>query len=60
MSLLDEACPPTTVYAAYNNLRGPKDIRVFPGKTHPGSFTAERSRVLIDWLIDKLDAKMGR
>jgi cephalosporin-C deacetylase-like acetyl esterase len=57
VSLLDEACPPTTVYSAYNNLRGPKRIDVFPGKTHPGSFTKQRAQVLIDWLSKTLAVK---
>ena len=50
VSLLDESCPPTTVYTAYNNAKEPKEIFVFPNTTHPGSFTAERDLVCIKWL----------
>lgn len=51
VSLLDEACPPTTVYAMYNSLRGPKQIFVHPGVHHPGSFTRERSAELNGRLV---------
>ncbi len=36
VGLMDEICPPSTVYAAYNNLRGPKDIRVYRYNHHEG------------------------
>ncbi len=50
VSLLDEACPPTTVYAMYNSLGGSKEIIVHPGTHHPGSFTRARSAELISRL----------
>jgi cephalosporin-C deacetylase-like acetyl esterase len=59
VSLLDEACPPTTVWAAYNSLAGPKRIEVFPGATHPGSFTSERDQQMVDWMARQLRAKGG-
>jgi cephalosporin-C deacetylase len=34
--LMDEVCPPSTVYAAYNTYGGDKDIRVYPFNTHEG------------------------
>ena len=54
VSLLDESCPPTTVYSAFNSLKGPKEIFVYPDVDHPGSFTAERDRRMIRWLAEKL------
>lgn len=57
VSLLDEACPPTTVWAAYNSLAGPKRIEVYPGTTHPGSFTQARDRQMVDWMARQLGAK---
>lgn len=54
VSLLDEACPPTTVYSAFNSLKGPREIFVYPNVDHPGSFTAERDRRMIRWLAERL------
>ena len=54
VSLLDESCPPTTVYSAFNSLKGPKEIFVYPDVDHPGSLTAERDRRMIRWLAEKL------
>ncbi|MBZ0300482.1 MAG: acetylxylan esterase, partial [Anaerolineae bacterium] len=36
VALMDMICPPSTVYAAYNNLRGPKEIRVYEFNDHEG------------------------
>jgi cephalosporin-C deacetylase len=36
VGLMDEVCPPSTVYAAYNHYAGPKDIRVWPYNNHEG------------------------
>lgn len=36
VGLMDEICPPSTVFAAYNNLQGPKDIRVYRYNHHEG------------------------
>jgi cephalosporin-C deacetylase len=59
VSLLDEACPPTTVYAAYNNLKGPKRIISYPGLTHPQSFGEDRAQMLIEGLSEMLN-RAGR
>ncbi len=32
--LMDDVCPPSTVYAAYNEITAPKDIAVFPFTGH--------------------------
>jgi cephalosporin-C deacetylase len=34
--LMDEVCPPSTVFAAYNHYAGPKEIRVWPYNRHDG------------------------
>lgn len=34
VALMDDICPPSTVYAAYNHYAGPKDIRIWPFNGH--------------------------
>ncbi len=34
--LMDDVCPPSTVFAAYNYFAGPKQIRVWPYNYHEG------------------------
>jgi cephalosporin-C deacetylase len=36
VGLMDEVCPPRTVFAAYNHYAGEKDIRVWPYNEHEG------------------------
>lgn len=36
VGLMDEICPPSTVYAAYNHWQGEKDIRVYRYNHHEG------------------------
>jgi cephalosporin-C deacetylase len=36
VALMDFICPPSTVFAAYNHLRGDKDIRVYEFNDHEG------------------------
>jgi cephalosporin-C deacetylase len=36
VGLMDDVCPPRTVFAAYNHYAGPKDIRVWPFNKHEG------------------------
>jgi cephalosporin-C deacetylase len=36
VGLMDEICPPSTVFAAYNHFAGPKEIRVYPYNHHEG------------------------
>jgi cephalosporin-C deacetylase len=35
-AMMDETCPPSTVFAAYNHLNAPKDIRVYRFNEHEG------------------------
>jgi cephalosporin-C deacetylase len=34
VGLMDEVCPPSTVYAAYNEITAPKDIEIYPYSGH--------------------------
>ncbi|MGN6809236.1 MAG: acetylxylan esterase [Thermomicrobiales bacterium] len=36
VALMDQTCPPSTVFAAYNYFNGPKDIRVWSYNNHEG------------------------
>jgi cephalosporin-C deacetylase len=36
VGMMDEICPPSTVYAAYNHYAGPKEIRVYQYNHHEG------------------------
>ena len=36
VGLMDEVCPPSTVFAAYNHYAGPKTMRVWPFNRHEG------------------------
>jgi cephalosporin-C deacetylase len=36
VGLMDETCPPSTVFAAYNHYAGEKQIRVYPYNHHEG------------------------
>ncbi len=43
VGLMDDVCPPSTVFAAYNHYAGPKTMRVWPFNRHEGgeSFQTE-------------------
>lgn len=36
VALMDQICPPSTVFAAYNHYQGPKEIKVWPYNGHEG------------------------
>jgi cephalosporin-C deacetylase len=36
VGLLDDVCPPSTIYAVYNKIKSPKEMRVFPYHNHEG------------------------
>jgi len=49
VGLMDDVCPPSTVFAAYNHYAGPKELRVWPFNRHEGGEgyqTGERLRFL--------------
>ena len=53
VALMDEICPPSTVYAAYNAYAGPKDIRVYPYNDHEGGQQFQIAEQL-NWLASRL------
>jgi cephalosporin-C deacetylase len=56
VGLMDETCPPSTVYAAYNAYAGPKQISVYPYNDHEGGEMFHR-RAQVTWLKDTLFAR---
>jgi cephalosporin-C deacetylase len=51
VGLMDEICPPSTVFAAYNHYAGPKQIRIWPYNHHEGGQTfqeIEKQRFLAE------------
>jgi cephalosporin-C deacetylase len=49
VGLMDQVCPPSTVYAAYNHWAGEKDIKIYPYNGHEGGQsyqTAEKLKFL--------------
>lgn len=53
---IDRTCAPSTVMAAFNNLRGPRTIEMVPGMGHatPRGYSEDWPR----WLRDALDGKV--
>ena len=43
VGLMDEICPPSTVFAAYNHYAGPRDIRVWPYNGHEAGERAQQA-----------------
>jgi len=53
VALMDEICPPSTVFSAYNRWAGPKDITVWTYNNHEGGETfqaVERLKMLERYL----------
>ncbi len=51
----DETCPPTSYYAAYNQIKAPKELFV---AKETGHFSIPEQRIKIqEWLLDKLVSK---
>lgn len=46
VALMDEICPPSTVYAAYNRYAGPKEIAVYEFNGHEGGEAHQLARQL--------------
>ncbi len=51
-ALMDDICPPSTVFAVYNHVDAPKDIRVYPYNGHEGGAD--------DHFVEKLRYLHGR
>jgi cephalosporin-C deacetylase len=41
VGLMDEICPPSTVFAAFNHYGGPKEIKIWPYNHHEGGETLQ-------------------
>ena len=54
VALMDETCPPSTVYAAYNAYRGPKELVVYPYNDHEGGGAWQQARQ-IGWLRSQFE-----
>lgn len=53
VGLMDETCPPSTVYAAYNGYGGPKEIVSYPYNDHEGGEAFQKTRQAA-WLAETL------
>jgi cephalosporin-C deacetylase len=53
VALMDETCPPSTVFAAYNSYAGTKEIVVYEYNDHEAAEAFQRGRQLA-WLNDTL------
>jgi cephalosporin-C deacetylase len=53
VALMDETCPPSTVYAAYHAYAGEKEIAVYPFNDHEGGQAFHNAKQL-RWLHDRL------
>ncbi|MEV5199897.1 acetylxylan esterase [Streptomyces sp. NPDC053720] len=49
IAMMDEICPPSTCFTAYNNYAGPKDVRVYEFNGHEGG-TAYQQREQLAWV----------
>jgi cephalosporin-C deacetylase len=54
VALMDQICPPSTVFAAYSAYGGPKEISIHPFNDHEGG-EAHQQRTQLDWLRSRLD-----
>jgi cephalosporin-C deacetylase len=55
VGLMDDVCPPSTVYAAFNEYAGPKHLQVWPYNDHDGG-GAYDDALLLDWFAERLSA----
>jgi cephalosporin-C deacetylase len=58
VALMDETCPPSTVYAAFNAYGGPKQIVSYPYNDHEGGEAFHRVRQAA-WLAEQFSAQGG-
>lgn len=59
VALMDQVCPPSTVYAAYNHYAGPKQVEVYRWNEHEGGGVAQ-DEVTVSWLREALDVRVAR
>ena len=55
VGLMDQVCPPSTVYAAFNHYAGPKEMREYPFNDHEGG-GGFHDREKLRWLAEHLRA----
>lgn len=55
MGFNDETCPPTSMWAAYNSISSPKELKLYQETGH-WTFP-EENEVVANWLLDKLIKK---
>jgi cephalosporin-C deacetylase len=48
-AMMDETCPPSTVFAAYNQIKAPKDIKIYTFNNHEGG-ASYQSQAKIEFL----------
>ena len=53
VGLMDQTCPPSTVYAAYNAWAGPKEIMEYPFNDHEGG-QGFHEQAKLRWLAERL------
>jgi len=58
VGLMDETCPPSTVYAAFNAYAGQKESAAYPFNDHEGGQGFHRAAQL-RWLRDRVEASGG-
>jgi cephalosporin-C deacetylase len=58
VALMDQVCPPSTVYAAYNAYAGPKTIRVYPYNDHEGGEGFHQAEQL-SWLRELFASQLS-
>jgi cephalosporin-C deacetylase len=51
--LMDDVCPLSTVFAAYNHYAGPKELQIWPYNGHEGGATFQPP-IQLRWLRDLL------
>ena len=54
VGLMDQVCPPSTVYAAYNRYSGPKTINVYPFHQHDAYRASTHSKARVDFMRNHL------
>ncbi len=59
VALMDQICPPSTVFAAYHAYGGPKDITIYPFNDHEGG-EAHQQREQLAWLRRELEVPSPR
>jgi cephalosporin-C deacetylase len=59
VALMDDICPPSSVYGAYNAYRGKKSIESYSFNNHEGGGTAHEQRQ-VAWLAALDDGERGR